>query len=417
MKKILKHIKNLVPESIQFKIKNLKYARKIRKIEKSSCKDLDFSVSIVLAFAENWNSYKSFYEVCRCMNIKCVVIATPYLSNGKIDFAKYAETCDFLTMNSVEFIKAFSEDGKAQINYLSIATNYVFYDEPYNFYPDDLSFSLVSNVSKICYIPYGFILTDSEPLLRVVLSDQYLQYNYLFFASWSGVYNYAINRYIYLGNKRHYVKNLGYPRFDLIHHLVTTHKGFTILWTPRWETPKGVNSVNNTAFSSLEYTDFIIKRIENGTEKWIVRPHPRAFKAMVENGLMSIEDVQNFVSKISSFDNSMMDSNRDYMESFLNSDCLITDFSSLIVEYSLMDKPIIYCGDIDAIPIKSLKDSMYLAKSWSEVEQFVSLIKSGNDPLSSFRKRFVDEMNIENNIGERIFECLKEDFNRKDRKA
>lgn len=416
MKKTCELIKRIIPAGLKTKIKYLLKLKHIKAIEKRSRKKDKLSVSILIMFAENWNSLKSFYFSCVRKNIECKVIVSPCVDNdGSIDLKQYTEACDFFEEQNIPYIRAYDIDSKTTIKYEEIATDYIFYDKPYNSYVDGLKFNQISRYSKICYIPYGFILTDSEKLLNLVLSDFFLMYNYILFASWDKVANYARNRYKSMGVRKANVVELGYPRFDLLNKENNSSEGnFTVLWTPRWESNDKQNNINNTSFSSLSYKSEIVNRIENyKTEDWIVRPHPLAFYFLKKYKIMTEQDVEDFIKKINSFENSCMDNDKDYLDAFYKSSCIVTDFSSLIIEYCVMNKPIIYCGDLNAIPLKLLRECLYVAKNWEEVNSCLNQIKLGIDPLQDKRKEFIRSMQSDGKIGERILDYLICDFNKK----
>lgn len=63
----------------------------------------------------------------------------------------------------------------------------------------------------------------------------------------------------------------------------------------------------------------------------------------INTGEMSEEDVNGFIEYCNRENNIIIDVSEEYAETFWKSDLLIADISSIIPEYFVMRKPIIYC--------------------------------------------------------------------------
>lgn len=105
------------------------------------------------------------------------------------------------------------------------------------------------------------------------------------------------------------------------------------------------------------------------------------------------------------------DTSNDYMGTFWNIDILLTDVSSIIVEFFLTGKPIIYC-DTGVIPdafFAEVIKGMYVVYNWDEAEKKLNELMQGNDPLKQKREElrktlFGDDLyNITTNILNEIY--------------
>ena len=113
----------------------------------------------------------------------------------------------------------------------------------------------------------------------------------------------------------------------------------SVLWTPRWSTDPIVGGSN-----FFKYRHIIKKLIaENPDVLFVIRPHPLMFGNFLKTGEMSELDVQEFKEYCSNTNNVYLDENKEYSNTFWNSDILITDNSGLVPEYFITSKPIIYC--------------------------------------------------------------------------
>ena len=74
----------------------------------------------------------------------------------------------------------------------------------------------------------------------------------------------------------------------------------------------------------------------------IFRPHPLLWNRLEEKGIWSYDEIIDFKRKIAELGNSYIDENYEYMDSFKESDALITDAGSFLLEYLWVNKPILY---------------------------------------------------------------------------
>ena len=146
----------------------------------------------------------------------------------------YEETISFFEKHGINFVRAYDTENSRWIDADTIKADYVFYDEPYQLYPEQFWIHSMYKHAKICYIPYGFILTDNKSVLNGVISEGFMHYCYVFFASWSGAADYAEKVLGNIGHRYHHVARLGYPRFDLHVKSSEPHEKFAVLWNPRF---------------------------------------------------------------------------------------------------------------------------------------------------------------------------------------
>ena len=88
------------------------------------------------------------------------------------------------------------------------------------------------------------------------------------------------------------------------------------------------------------------------------------------------------------------DNKPDYVESFWKGDVLLTDVSSIIVEWFLTAKPVIYC-ETGCEPNDFLKEMMkvfYVVHNWEEAKSTLKQLYEGVDPLKEARQKKVTEL-------------------------
>ena len=146
----------------------------------------------------------------------------------------------------------------------------------------------------------------------------------------------------------------------------------------------------------------------------VFRPHPLAFDNFISKGLMTKKEVANYLKNYQN-SNMIYDKSSNYYDTFRDSDVLITDFSSIIIEYLMYDKPIIFCHrDMNILNdyMKEITKICYCVNNWKEVEQVLEKLKKGKDPLKDTRTKFVNEnfKNYDGKIKYRIIESIKKDY-------
>lgn len=116
--------------------------------------------------------------------------------------------------------------------------------------------------------------------------------------------------------------------------------------------------------------------------------------------------------------NTSIDTSSDYLNTFYHSDCLITDTSSIVPEYFLTGKPIIYCFRENSRFIfdrhETYGEGMYWVKTWEELKKTLSMLENGEDPIKEKRQKLIEKYFEKNGTaGKKIVdEIVKDAFGR-----
>ena len=240
------------------------------------------------------------------------------------------------------FIKKIGKDNIiSEDDFEKIDFDYIFINRPYDYYVED-KFKVINlyKRSKICYLPYANALTIS--LTKLNIENDFNCYVNLFFSDNKVIYNGVKNKYKIqnaLGIKKVYDE--GYPALETYvdyhyYNSLKDDKTINILYTPRWS-----NEGEFGGSSFLFIKDEILQLSKNRNIKLIFRPHPMMFDNFIRNKKMSEKDVLNFREEL-------LNNGAILYETGLVSDILdqidiyLTDYSSLIMNYYLTGKPIIY---------------------------------------------------------------------------
>lgn len=319
-----------------------------------------------------------------------------------------------------EVIKGYDYEKKTWIDLKQFSPDYVFFQVPYDICrPKEYQSDIVSKYARICYINYGMpfmngmVLDESTP-------EKYIRNSYFCFAESDDMQSYYANKSLENAiHKRKNVINTGYPKFDNADSLVGCEsdswqnhndKLFRVMWTPRWNTEE-----ENCTFFELK--DYIIDYFENNNDcELLFRPHPQAFLEYIARGEMTEEEVADYKKRFEMLKNASIDNQKQYLPSFYSTDVLVSDESSIIPEYFLTGKPMIFTyKETHFLPYaKKMAEGFYWAKSWDEVNKYIEMLKNGNDPLKEKRQELIKEIFVlpEGGSGKLISEIIKEDFNR-----
>ena len=371
-------------------------------------------VAFIICMPEMWTSLQAVYEnMLQDPRFEVFLIAQPKKLNNPAD----NEAFDFLSSKYPDVINAYSDSGE-WLDPQQLRCEYTFYTRPYaEEYQESLKPSNTKKYSVTCYIPYGYSLCSGD-IFDTVNNGSFLCECSIFFqcneSSWK------INQERFgMAAKTNMIRLefLGYPRFDLLdRHTYVPHRPddeFCILWTPRFPTPD--NGFNITGHF-LDYYKHLIQFAEENTGiRIIIRPHPLMFERFRELRILTSEEIESIKQEIADADRVELDSYKDYRVSFSRSDLLITDLSSLIVEYYYSGKPVLYCDKADLFLEEAVKmdQTLYHCTDWQEMQQIVIDLKSGNDFRYSDRVRLIDEMaEVNNHSGSRIMEYIADDYAR-----
>lgn len=373
---------------------------------------------IKVFFICQWRQgYIKFYDVVKSMasddkfDVNLLVVPENIEEYPKNKDLKYWEE----VFEGINVINSITDKGWYSLK--NEKPNYVFVQRPYNNYlPIEYATHEMCKYTKLCYIPYGYLLGD---LRNVTVPGDFLKTLYFFFAENEYEQKYG-EEMMKDFEGIHYSMNLGYPMLDReLKKIKEDHSAFLnakikdefkIIYTPRWTMDKSLYS--STFF---EYKDKFIDYVnKNNKIKYVFRPHPLMFNNFINEGLMSKKQVNEYLENFK--ENKVYDDQGDYFDTFRESDVLITDFSSIIIDYFILEKPIILCGNNDynsfSEIMKKMVDTMYIANNWTEVEKYLNDLQQGKDPKKKDRNKILKMILEENDgrVSKKITECLKEDF-------
>ena len=248
---------------------------------------------------------------------------------------------------------------------------------------------------------------------------QFFKYVYLLFCQ-TDEYRNTIKNIFFKNNTDFNTKSYitGFPKYDNIQSyrnsespiwkFKKSERYFRIIWTPRWTTKENTCHFFVYKDNFFEYAD------KHKDIDFVFRPHPHCFVDYLNRKEITEKEIKKYLNEYEKRNNMTIDYNKDYLPLFYSSDVLVTDISSIIIEYFLTGKPIIYCHKTDLFNsfARKLSEGFYFAHNWYEVEHFLEQLKSGNDPLKEKREWLIkSEFNFPpEGAGQLIKSTLLDDF-------
>lgn len=399
----------------------LKYWKGRRAVRRQAGSGSDFpKVVFIIGFPETWNSVATVWQGLAAEGAKPLILCVPKPESadaGEYRAARENEAWDFFRERQPEAIDARDPSSGKWFDLKAEKPDYVVYTRPYQKeYPEPYRSTCVCGYAKVCYIPYAYSQT--------VEGLSYTTFNYEFILTASLVFVPSRIRLKECGERFAVQKRMhshqflykGYPRFDLVQGSGNaTESGTgkkTILWLPRWTVGA---SGGQKESNFLRYLEFFMEYQERNPEiRLIIRPHPLLFQTIAERHILTESRLQEIRSRIEEAPNICMDTNKDYMFSFRESDYLVSDYSSLVIEYFVSGKPVIYCGGAENLNREMLlmHSVLYHGREWQDVEGLLTRLIGGEDPMKEKRKEVIGQLMPSNagRIGQEISACILEDY-------
>lgn len=393
-------------------MKNIQAKQKSRKLPK---------VVFVIQFPEVWNSIYTVYQAFEAIGADPLILCVPKPAvnfSGDYKESPQNEAYQFFGQLGIPAIDGYDAKSQSWFDLKAAQPDYVFYTRPYNRqYPVPYKSSCVCGYAKVCYIPYAYSQTV-DGLSYVTFNYEFILTAYLTFVPSKIRLKECKERFVVqdLLHTHKFVYR-GFPRFDLLKSRLAdagqAHSGRkTVLWLPRWT----VDALKGQRHSSFfKYLDHFLGYMEKHPEyELIIRPHPLMFQVILEKNFLTQAELDQLTDNIEKTPNIHFDENKDYLDSFGKSDILVADYSSLLIEYFVSGKPVIYCDTADDFNQDALlmDSALYHAAEWHDVEVQLTRLLNGEDCQLEKRKNAIRQLMPSNagQIGKEIAEFVLADF-------
>lgn len=318
----------------------------------------------ILFLIHNMNTWYSvanvFFELSADPDLRVTIASIPRSFPGEEGYTGENLTSAALSKIGINHLRINSFSDKEISTILTtLSPDVIFRQSPWDHdIPPAFSASKI-NFAKLCYIPYyaiNIVKNISSGTDFDFQSNQDLHNNsWRIYCDTKNAYEELCKNSLLHGVNARY---FGHPKLDYIHNKMmqtikhNNKKDITnILWAPHHSIDKEWLSFGTF---DTNYLDFLRFAEENNDIHIRLRPHPALFDFMRAKSEEVKKDIEYFLSKWESLNNTSTDYDYDYIESFQWSDILITDGISFIVEYPLFHKPSIFIEHDGHAPFNEL---------------------------------------------------------------
>lgn len=360
--------------------------------------DSPVKVVFLIQYLVNWGKSEQLYRIMEAdERFDPILLCIPYNLNAS---KNENETYKWFDARGYNCINASLGDNQ-WYNLEGLSPEYVFYARPYNAaIPKVYSSHIVSAYARVCSYIYGYLLAAEE--ISNSINRDFYDYCYTYYAC-----SEDDNRYFNIKKHSAFQRSvyLGYPglsRFARSEANKTTswgswtteHTRFRALWTPRWSTDERVGGSNFFKYKE----NFLSYAGNNKDVELMIRPHPLAFGNFIKTGEMTEQEVKDFKVLCETTENLSLDEDFDYVETFLNTDVLISDYSAIMAEFFATGKPMIYCESNSKFnqdyteSMKEILEGTYIAYNFEDIEKYIEMLRSGRDPLKENRIQAIEKL-------------------------
>lgn len=350
-----------------------------------------------------WNKFSSIYESMKNdQRFEPLLICVPDgLENGKVldPENNSNSTYDYFISKGYDAINALVGDNE-WLDLKALEPNYVFFSRPYNDYmPSIYRSSQISKYAKICSVLYAINMTVETR--SVVLNKDFYRNVYCYFAETKSaqqhnIRNFRIAHLLGLQKTLFY----GMPALEKMVQAEQrenevwdfSDNSFRVLWTPRWTTDLKLGGTNFFTYY-LWFLEYAKKRSDMS---FLFRPHPLAFSNFLKQGLLTEKEIEEYIREIDSSANVQLDYEKEYEATFWKSSVLVSDTSSIVAEYFVTGKPLVFCmSNMILEPEKHTKrilEGCYVVYNKEELEKCLESLSEGKDPLKTKRLQIIQEV-------------------------
>lgn len=341
-----------------------------------------------------WGMFDSLYKAAsEDPNFTATVVALPY-RHASLTEEEYKDDGVFKYLNErgINVVSGYDKAKDQWMNPALLIPDYVFYQTPYRNFPNIWSVERISMIAKICYLSYGACLFSGD-VEKIVHPTSFFKFTYLFFAENS----YSETNLKTMRSQDKLVVLTGHPKLDYsqcnknisgkVWPRGLRNEVKRILWTPRWRTLEG-----NCHF--FDYKDYFVDYCKKHQDvDFVFRPHPLCLGNFLKTGELSEHDLQRIKLEYGNSSNMSLDETGDYIDTFIASDVLVSDISSMLLEYFVTGKPIIYTHRVDTFNElgRKLSEGFYWVENSTELQETLDMLMGGNDPLKFKREELIRE--------------------------
>lgn len=412
----MKFMKKIIPKPIQLYLINLynfftkrktdKEIIAIRKSHKIILEGLRNKKSLKVIFLVLHSSvwkYEELYNLFKKdKKFSPQVIIIPVVKSKEIDWENYYRTLNYFIRSDYNCVGTYNEIDKTWMNVKKISNpDIVFFTNPHKltfdkYYIDEFKDKLT------CYSSYAFVVIHLIALhynqkIHKVLWNYFLETNthHQYLKSFNKNINLPSNGFV-----------TGFPGLDIIFNekykskIVWKNylecKTYKLIWAPHHSISGQDSGLNYSSF--ITYHQYFIELLEIKKNLQLAfKPHPLLKDKLYKDKEWGKKRTDEYYNNWNTLVNGQLEEG-EYIDLFLESDAMILDSASFIVEYLYFNKPIIFTVKDEFIKErfnsfgKKVFDHLYTAKSEDQISSFITnQVMKNNDWKKKNRNIFLEQ--------------------------
>lgn len=376
-------------------IKN-RHAKVIQKLQDEFQKR---PLKVVFLNSENakW-AYQSLYEELAHnprFDVLVLVTITRNLLQAEYAFIEYEklarDSYARFKENGINVAYAFDFKNKKYIDLKAFEPDIIFYEQPWEI-SETQSIKETSKYALAFYCHYGTCITNGENLL---MPEFYRDLSAYFVDN-----DDVIKDLLEHGCQKEQLVLCGQPKLDAYLKPVNpSNIGWKsknkkrVIYAPHHSFSE--KSVLKLGTFDWNYAFFLDLATKNPDIEFILKPHPELKRQIVEQKLMSIDEMTRYFKMWENLQNAQINEYNNYFDMFRTSDLLITDCNSFLYEYLPSKKPVIHLIGRHSVGHNEYGQKIiagyYPARNMDELQSQLDLVLfKGEDPLLTVREKIIE---------------------------
>lgn len=394
--KIIQLYKKIVPEQFRKRVASIPFVQKRRNIQlvkDGECMAEAFRShnpgdgKIHVALMENrrafWLNHASIYAAMQAdEDFDVRVFAVPKRSPaGDMDWDEYRKLIDFFWREGIPCTHAYDFNAGTWANPLNFGVpDIVFLSQPFDFQQNFMYGSEYwSHFSKVAFLNYSYAV-DKWPFLFRSPCLEHCSFIFCENTVSKGLFE------LYSPIQHNKLVVTGHPMLDSYLHSSSVHRRiphkspatrYRITWAPHFTVAPDRTEAHFSNFFEY-YETFILLANEHPELEIIMRPHPALFKFMVDSGMKTVQEAQEYRVRFEALPNGFIYEDADYIALFCQSDAVLLDSIGFIAASGPSGKPVCFLESSKRERLNSLGERLlhayYVAWDTEEIREFVERV-------------------------------------------
>jgi hypothetical protein len=286
------------------------------------------------------------------------------------------------------------EEYRLQPGCADVAFLHLPYDEtlPNGWHHDDL----LRAIPRLVYVPYALVIVGGS-------ENTGYQFNLpLQQRAWMVVAHSARNKALFTktcATGDAHVVVAGHPKMDALLGLApaagaeiaaaaTGRK--VICWNPHFDLRPNGTDFGAGCSTFQRWHGFLLDEFARRPGLFLlIRPHPLFFSSIEKRKLWTPAETQAFIARVEAMPNAAFDRRGSYLPAFAASAAMLSDASSLLLEFAATGRPLLYLRNPHGPGLNDhgdlIRDHLYTAETEDGIRSFLDQVENGGDPRAEGR--------------------------------